>query len=192
MSILAIVTSGVATLVVGIVIGGDRLPTRRRATALGASASRLGLQALLLVFRAVPAPSGRYLLFIFTLASGLRRPALGLYNLGVLGRLMSETFDNLDPRPFRQLIASGASPTTAPHVCVDSHGRAADRPRYLPLGSHRPRLGGRWLHRHRRTRPNPPPTAGHLRRAPRYDHDHVVWIDGGDRSHRQNLRRSFR
>lgn len=51
------------------------------------------------------------LLVLFLLFPGVLPGAiaLGLYNLGVLGRLMAEIHENLDPRPLRALQAQGAS-----------------------------------------------------------------------------------
>jgi phosphonate transport system permease protein len=51
------------------------------------------------------------LLALFVLFPGVLPGAiaLGLYNLGVLGRLMAAVHDSLDPRPLRALAAQGAS-----------------------------------------------------------------------------------
>lgn len=51
------------------------------------------------------------LLALFVLFPGVLPGAiaLGLYNLGVLGRLMAAVHDNLDPYPLRALAAQGAS-----------------------------------------------------------------------------------
>jgi phosphonate transport system permease protein len=65
---------------------------------------------LLLVARAVPEPIWA-LLFLFILFPGILPGAiaLGLHNLGILGRLMAEVTENLDERPLRSLKALGAS-----------------------------------------------------------------------------------
>lgn len=67
-------------------------------------------RTLLLVSRAIPAPIWA-LIFLFVLFPGLLPGAiaLGLYTLGVLGRLMAEVIENLDDRPLRALKAQGAS-----------------------------------------------------------------------------------
>jgi phosphonate transport system permease protein len=65
---------------------------------------------LLLVARAVPEPIWA-LLFLFILFPGILPGAiaLGLHNLGILGRLMAEVTENLDERPLRSLKALGAT-----------------------------------------------------------------------------------
>jgi phosphonate transport system permease protein len=52
------------------------------------------------------------LVALFFLFPGILPGALGLglYNLGILGRLMAEVTENLDPRPLRALQGQGASP----------------------------------------------------------------------------------
>ena len=69
---------------------------------------------LLLFARAVPEPIWA-LIFLFVLFPGILPGALalGLHNLGVLGRLMAEVIENLDERPLRSLQALGA---TGPQV----------------------------------------------------------------------------
>ncbi len=81
-------------------LGGSR---RRRAGAVAA-------RALLLVLRAVPPPVWA-LVCLFVLFPGILpgAVALGLYNLGVVGRLMAEAAENLDRRPAALLRASGAT-----------------------------------------------------------------------------------
>ncbi len=65
----------------------------------------------LLVARSIPPPIWA-LLFLFMLFPGILpgAAALGLYTLGVLGRLMAEVIENLDPRPLQALQSGGASP----------------------------------------------------------------------------------
>ncbi|MGH9182661.1 MAG: PhnE/PtxC family ABC transporter permease [Acidimicrobiales bacterium] len=67
-------------------------------------------RAGLLFCRAVPSPVWA-LLLLFVLFPGPLPGALalGLYNFGVLGRLMAEVVENLDPWPVRVLRAGGAS-----------------------------------------------------------------------------------
>ena len=69
---------------------------------------------LLLFVRAVPEPIWA-LIFLFVLFPGILPGAiaLGLHNLGILGRLMAEVTENLDERPLRSLKALGA---TGPQV----------------------------------------------------------------------------
>lgn len=65
---------------------------------------------LLLFARAIPEPIWA-LIFLFVLFPGILPGAiaLGLHNLGILGRLMAEVIENLDERPLRSLKALGAS-----------------------------------------------------------------------------------
>jgi phosphonate transport system permease protein len=67
-------------------------------------------RALLVVLRAVPPPVWA-LVVLFVLRPGLLAGAvaLGCYTLGVLGRLMAETVENLDRRPLQALRVLGAS-----------------------------------------------------------------------------------
>lgn len=67
-------------------------------------------RSLLLIFRAIPAPIWA-LILLFVLFPGILPGAiaLGLHNLGILGRLMAEVIENLDERPTRSLQALGAS-----------------------------------------------------------------------------------
>ncbi|MBV8886955.1 MAG: ABC transporter permease subunit, partial [Chroococcidiopsidaceae cyanobacterium CP_BM_RX_35] len=71
-------------------------------------------RSLLLISRAIPAPIWAlillFILFPGTLPGAI---ALGLHNLGIIGRLMAEAVENLDERPLRSLSALGA---TGPQV----------------------------------------------------------------------------
>lgn len=71
----------------------------------------LVLSRLLLLFtRAIPAPIWA-LIFLLVLFPGILPGAiaLGIHNLGILGRLMAEVTENLNDRPSRSLTALGAS-----------------------------------------------------------------------------------
>lgn len=87
---------------------------RRTAGPLGVRALGVVARFLLLVARSVPPPVWA-LLAVFTFKPGLwpGAIALGLYQLGVLGRLEGEVVENQDDRPGRALRASGATATTA-------------------------------------------------------------------------------
>lgn len=93
-------TSGLAVALVAATRSG-----RWGARVAGASA-----RALLLLCRAVPPPVGA-LLLLFVLFPGPLPGALalGLYNFGILGRLLAEVVENLDSRPARGLRVQGAS-----------------------------------------------------------------------------------
>ena len=107
MSLLAITLASALAVAVAFVAarGGSTRP--RRAVA---GAARL----VLLGTRAVPPPVWA-LLFLFVLFPGPLPGALalGAYNFGILGRLMAEVVENLDPRPERSLRALGASNLSA-------------------------------------------------------------------------------
>ena len=82
-------------------------------------------RGVLLVARALGEPIWAFLV-LFVLFPGVLPGALalGLYNLGILGRLMAEVTENVEQRPLRALAAQGASgpqvflygvlPTTVP------------------------------------------------------------------------------
>jgi phosphonate transport system permease protein len=67
-------------------------------------------RGLLLLMRSIPAPIWA-LLLLFVLFPGILPGALalGIYTLGVLGRLLAEAIENLDQRPLSALKAQGAS-----------------------------------------------------------------------------------
>jgi phosphonate transport system permease protein len=87
--------------------GGLLNPDPHRASLL----PLLGLllaRAVLLLSRAIPAPIWA-LVIVFVLFPGILPGAiaLGLHNLGILGRLMAEVIENLDQRPLEALKAQG-------------------------------------------------------------------------------------
>lgn len=106
MSVLAIAIGGSLAVVAAFVAarGGETLG--RRAIAAGA-------RMLLLVTRAIPPPVWA-LLVLFVMFPGPLpgAVALGIYNFGILGRLMAEVVENLDPRPGAALQALGARPAS--------------------------------------------------------------------------------
>lgn len=84
--------------------GGSRAQVLRGAIVL--IASRGALLLLRALSEAIWALVALFVLFPGILPGAL---GLGLYNLGILGRLMAEVIENLDPRPLRALEAQGAS-----------------------------------------------------------------------------------
>jgi len=105
MSVLAIAIASTAGAAVAFVAasGGRRGRGWGRAAAGGA-------RAVLLLCRAVPPPvSALLLLFVLFPGPLPGAMALGLYNFGILGRLMAEVVENLDQRPARAVRATGAS-----------------------------------------------------------------------------------
>jgi len=107
MSLLAIALASALAVLVAFVAARGGTTRRRRAVA---GAARL----VLLGTRAVPPPVWA-LLFLFVLFPGPLPGALalGAYNFGILGRLMAEVVENLDPRPEQSLRGLGASSLSA-------------------------------------------------------------------------------
>ncbi len=113
-------TVAMSVLATAIAIGGALVlgaaSSRPRSAVDGVTAAgslrRLGLRTLLLLCRAVPAPMWAFV-FVLILFPGAwpGAVALGVYNLGVIGRLYAETFEDTDPANARVLAVSGASPT---------------------------------------------------------------------------------
>lgn len=117
MSILAIALAAVGGLVLSVpaasnfvlpggILGGGASRAQAVQGALWFAASR----GLLLVLRALSEAIWA-LVALFFLFPGILPGALGLglYNLGILGRLMAEVTENVDQRPLRALQAQGAS-----------------------------------------------------------------------------------
>ncbi len=79
----------------------DTGPLRRLVSWLG--------RVVLLIARAIPPAVWAFLAVLVLFPGPLPATvALGLYNAGVLGRLLAEVFENLDQRPRRALRAAGA------------------------------------------------------------------------------------
>ncbi|MGG6296478.1 PhnE/PtxC family ABC transporter permease [Leptolyngbya sp. AN02str] len=117
MSIVAIALAGIGGVVLsfpaahnfflpGGLFGGSRNSAGQRAIAWG---GLVATRLVLLVCRAIPAPIWA-LVTLFVLFPGILPGAiaLGLHNLGILGRLMAEVTENLDQRPLLALKAQGA------------------------------------------------------------------------------------
>ena len=85
-------------------------PHRPDAT-FGRRAAGWIVRAVLLLFRAVPAPVWAFLV-VLVMFPGIwpGAVALGVYNTGVLGRLFAEVFDDHDDRGRRYLDTAGAGP----------------------------------------------------------------------------------
>ncbi len=83
-------------------------------SSLGRRAAGTVARLALLLLRAVPPPVWA-LVLLFVLLPGVLPGALalGVYTLGVLGRLIAETVEEADPRPRDLLRAGGASPIGA-------------------------------------------------------------------------------
>jgi phosphonate transport system permease protein len=133
MSILAMSFAGAGGLLLSfpaarnVLVGSGMLETGRHGIGHDVVAPVLFVltRGVLLVARALGEPIWA-LLVLFVLFPGVLPGALalGLYNLGILGRLMAEVTENVDRRPLRALAAGGASgpqvflygvlPTTVP------------------------------------------------------------------------------
>jgi phosphonate transport system permease protein len=104
---IAVATAG-AVLLAGVAArpAGPMPPGRRLAGSL--------VRLALLLLRAVPPPVWA-LVLLFVLLPGVLPGALalGVYTLGVLGRLAAEATEELDPRPRAALTALGARPAGA-------------------------------------------------------------------------------
>ena len=114
-------------------------PAARRRSAAGARSvprqvARTVVRAVLIVLRAIPPPVwALLLLFVFYPGILPGAVALGVYTLGVLGRLMAEAAENLDERPLRALRAAGAAPSQV--FCYGVVPAAA--PRFVAYGLYR-------------------------------------------------------
>ena len=103
MSILAIAFAGCGGIIFSFLAANNlRLP--------GGIVTLVSARFFLLFTRAIPAPIWA-LIFLFVLFPGILPGAiaLGIHNLGILGRLMAEVTENLDERLLKSLKALGAS-----------------------------------------------------------------------------------
>ncbi len=110
------VAISVGSLVVSVAIaaagslGSARLDGQGRARRTGGWVVR----SLLLLARSIPAAVWAYLAVIAFFSGPFPAAvALGIYNGGVLGRMLGEVIENLDRRPRAALLAGGASSFTA-------------------------------------------------------------------------------
>lgn len=106
MSVLATLIAAIGGLAVALVAVRPRSQQASRWRLASSWVARL----LLLLCRAVPAPAWAFL-FVLVLFPGIwpGAVALGVYNLGVLGRLFSEVVEDHDDRARRHLAGSGAT-----------------------------------------------------------------------------------
>lgn len=106
MSLLALAVAGLGGLAAAAVVSR---PTGRAETVTAAgNVKRAVLRLVLLLLRAVPAPIWAFLM-VLVFFPGLwpGALALGIYNLGVLGRLFAEIIEDRDTGPADGLILSG-------------------------------------------------------------------------------------
>ncbi len=112
----AVDTVQMSVIAVALATGGSvvlsGLAVRRRGRARpGRRATGALVRGVLLLLRAVPPPVWA-LVLLFVLLPGVLPGALalGVYTLGVLGRLVAEAGEEVDPRPRAALRAAGAPP----------------------------------------------------------------------------------
>lgn len=107
MSLVAATAAGLAAVAVAFVAArGGTTPVRR----VSAAAARW----VLLFTRSIPPPVWALLaLYLFLPGPLPGALALAVYNFGILGRLCAEVVENLDRRPYDQLVAAGAAPVSA-------------------------------------------------------------------------------
>lgn len=99
-------------------IGAAIVSRRRTEVALTAGPAQrvvaMVTRLLLLLARAVPPPIWAFLaVLIFFPGLWPGAIALAIYNLGVLGRLFADSFEDRDTLPTDQLLVTGAGPTSA-------------------------------------------------------------------------------
>ncbi|MBE9126355.1 MULTISPECIES: PhnE/PtxC family ABC transporter permease [unclassified Coleofasciculus] len=117
MSVLAIALAGIGGILLSFpaaynffLPGGLLNPSfQDKSNSMGAWLSFLATRIVLLFCRAIPAPIWA-LVVLFILFPGILPGAiaLGLHNLGILGRLMAEVTENLPQPPLQALKAQGA------------------------------------------------------------------------------------
>jgi phosphonate transport system permease protein len=120
MSILAIAIAGCGGILLSFfaaknfLLPGEMLDPGGNHNRAGRIAVLIFTRFLLLFTRAIPAPIWA-LIFLFVFFPGILPGAiaLGIHNLGILGRLMAEVTENLDERQWRSLKALGASSTSS-------------------------------------------------------------------------------
>ena len=111
MSVLATALASVGGMAVALLVARSQRPgSAAPAVSWWGRPLVSGVRGLLLLCRAIPPPVGA-LLLLFVLFPGPLPGALALavYNFGILGRLMAEVVENLDPGPARSLRSQGAS-----------------------------------------------------------------------------------
>jgi phosphonate transport system permease protein len=114
MSILAIASAGALAYLFAFPAANKAFFQREYGSTLERwthSGMSLITRVVLLVTRSIPAPIWA-LLLLFVLFPGIipGAAALGIFTLGVFGRLMAESIENTDTRPMRSLQSLGASP----------------------------------------------------------------------------------
>ena len=109
LSVLAMTLAFVGAALVALIASGTIGPGGAAGAAL-----RAAMRALLLLTRAIPPPVWAIVaLFVLFPGPWPGAVALGIYNVGVLGRLLAEALEGADDGPALALRASGASPLAA-------------------------------------------------------------------------------
>lgn len=112
MSILAIALAGVGGFILAF-CAAEIFKTNSTRPQVLAPGARYFSRFVLLICRGIPAPIWA-LVILFILFPGILPGAiaLGIHNLGVLGRLMTEVIENLDRKPIEALDQLGSSPSS--------------------------------------------------------------------------------
>lgn len=109
LSVLAMVLAFIGAAVVALVASGTASPGGWPGAVL-----RAATRGLLLLTRAIPSPVWAVVaLFVLFPGPWPGAVALGVYNLGVLGRLLAEALEGVDDGPALALRGAGASPLVA-------------------------------------------------------------------------------
>ncbi len=111
MSLMAVALAGLTAPILAFPATNTTKPVNNQLERMVKNALYIFARGFLLVARSVPAPIWA-LIFLFVLFPGILPGALalGVYTLGVLGRLLAEIIENLDDRPIQALEAQGAAP----------------------------------------------------------------------------------
>lgn len=117
-----------------IAVAGSLLSARLDGQSVGRRAAGWITRGVLLVARSIPAAVWAYLAVIAFFSGPLPAAiALGIYNGGVLGRMLGEVVENLDRRPLMALRATGA-----PSVAASLYGSVPlATPSFLTYGLYR-------------------------------------------------------
>ncbi|MEM8620542.1 MAG: ABC transporter permease subunit [Actinomycetota bacterium] len=108
MSIVAVVIAGVLGVIAGAVVA--RPNGQLEVTGVLRRVVRWAMGAALLLLRAVPAPVWAFVVVLVVFAGPLPGAiALGIYNIGVIGRLVGEAFEERPADTHDLALASGAS-----------------------------------------------------------------------------------
>jgi phosphonate transport system permease protein len=108
------ISLGSMVVALGIALFGSFLSARSKGQSVARRCVAWTTRFLLLMARSIPAAVWAYLAVIAFFSGPFPAAiALGIYNGGVLGRMLGEVVENLDRRPRNALVAAGAGELTA-------------------------------------------------------------------------------